>query len=171
MLVAPTIPGGWTLIKILVCFDSRSGHTESMARSVAAGAQSVPEVEVELREVDRTRSQHLVAADGIILGTPTHFAQMSARLKTLIDDSIEVYGSLNDKVGGAFASAGVAGGGGETAVLSLILALLSHKMVLVGDPSFTLGPLAVGKPTEEDLQRCRDYGERVAQITRKLHGN
>ena len=159
------------MIRVLVCFDSRTGHTESMARSVAEGARSVPEVEVELRPVVDTHPEHLVAADGIILGTPTYFAQMSARLKQLIDDSIDVYGSLNDKVGGTFASAGVAGGGGETAVLSLILALLSHKMVLVGDPSFTLGPLAIGKPTEEDLQRCWAYGERVALITRKLRGN
>ena len=156
------------MAKILVCYDSRTGHTERMARSVAEGAEAASGVEVELRKVDDTRLEHLLEADGIILGTPTYFAQMSARMKQLIDESIEIYGKLNDKVGGTFASAGVTGGGGETAVMSLILALLSHKMILVGDPAFTLGPLAIGNPEPEELERCREYGKRVAQIAKKL---
>jgi len=159
------------LIKILVCYDSRTGRTERMAQAVAEGAQGIPEVEVELRRAEDTGLKDLIEADGIILGTPTYFAQMSAPMKRLIDESIEVYGELNDKVGGTFASAGVAGGGGETAVMSLILALLSHKMVLVGDPSFTLGPLAVGEPSAENLERCREYGKRVAQVAKKLCGS
>lgn len=158
------------MAKILVCYDSRTGNTEKMAWAVAEGARVVPGMEVELRKVDDTRLDHLVEADGIILGTPTYFAQMSSGMKRLIDESIEIYGRLNDKVGGTFASAGGVGGGGETAVMSLILALLSHKMIVVGDPVVTLGPLAMGEPDAEELTRCAEYGERVAEMTKKLQG-
>jgi NAD(P)H dehydrogenase (quinone) len=157
------------LNKILVCYDSRTGHTESMAQCIAEGARGVPGVEVQLRKVGDTNLDHLVEADGIVLGAPTYFGQMSGPMKHLMDESIEVYGKLNDKVGGAFCSAGVAGGGGETAVMSLILALLSHKMIVVGDPEFTLGPLAIGEPDAGELARCRKYGARVAEISKKLH--
>jgi hypothetical protein len=38
----------------------------------------------------------------------------------------------------------------------------TERMVRVGDPAFTLGSLAIGEPGAEDLERCREYGERVA---------
>src|SRR5208283_5294168 len=92
--------------KILVVFDSKSGNTETMALAVAKGAQMAGEVEVTVKQADETKNSDLLAADGIIMGSPTYFGQMSAKLKAVIDASIEVHEQLSGKVGGAFTSSG-----------------------------------------------------------------
>ena len=66
----------------------------------------------------------LLAADGIILGSPTYFGQMSTKLKALIDESVKVYEQLTGKVGGAFTSSGGTASGGETTLLSIVQAIL-----------------------------------------------
>jgi NAD(P)H dehydrogenase (quinone) len=57
---------------------------------------------------------------------------MSAKIKTIIDESIQVHKQLMGKVGGAFTSSGGAASGAETTLLSIVEAMLIHGMVVQG---------------------------------------
>ena len=91
--------------KILVVYDSRSGNTENMALAVAKGAEMVRDITVTVKRAEQTKSNDLLDADGIIMGSPTYFGQMSAKLKAVIDESIKVHKDLTGKVGGAYTRA------------------------------------------------------------------
>jgi NAD(P)H dehydrogenase (quinone) len=154
--------------KILVVYDSKSGNTEAMAHAVARGAQQ-DGLEVTVKRADETKCSDLLAADGIIMGSPTYFGQMSARLKSLIDESVEVHKQLTGKVGGAFTSSGGTASGGETTLLSIVQAMLIHGMIVQGradDKHY--GVAVTGAPKKKDLAECEKLGERVATLVLKL---
>jgi len=155
--------------KILVVYDSGSGKTETMALAVAKGANFEGNIEVTVKKAVQTKNADLLEADGIIMGSPTYFGQMSAKLKTLIDDSIKVHTNLTGKVGGAFTSCGGNASGGETTLLSIVQAMLIHGMIIQGradDKHY--GVAVTGSPKKEDLTECEELGERVAKLIIKL---
>jgi len=157
------------MAKILVVYDSKTGHTEKMAFAVAAGAKRVKGVEVQVKRVSETRIEDLVEADGIILGSPTYYGLMSTRLKTLIDKSVKVHGKLEGKVGAAFTSSGGTASGAETTLLSLVQALLIHGMIVQGRAHTKhYGAAAVGAPKKDDLRSCMDLGKRTASLVMRL---
>jgi NAD(P)H dehydrogenase (quinone) len=155
--------------KILVVYDSRSGNTEAMALAVAKGAEKAGDLVVTVKRAEQTKSSDLLAADGIIMGSPTYFGQMSAKLKAVIDDSIKVHKDLTGKVGGAFTSSGGTASGGETTLLSIVQAMLIHGMIVQGradDKHY--GVAVTGTPSKEDLADCEELGKRVAEIVLKM---
>jgi len=157
------------LAKILIVYDSRTGNTEKMALAVAEGARQVEGVEVIVKKVDMTSLEDLLAADGIIMGSPTYYGQMSAKLKALIDESVKIHGKLEGKVGAAFTSSGGTATGAETTLLSIIKAMLIHGMIVQGradDKHY--GAAAVEKPDKEELEYCRELGKRTANLVLKL---
>ena len=115
--------------KILVVYDSKTGNTESMALAVAKGAEQGG-VEITVKKVEQTKTDDLLSADGIIMGSPVYFGQMSAKLKALIDESIKVHKKLTGKVGAAFTSSGGTASGGETTLLSILQTMLIHGMIV-----------------------------------------
>ncbi len=92
-------------MNILVVYDSKTGNTEKMAKAVAKGAQETG-AKIVLKRAENVKNQDFEDADGILMGSPTYFGQMSAKLKHIIDDSIGVHTRLTGKVGGAFTSSG-----------------------------------------------------------------
>ena len=52
-----------------------------MALAVAKGAEKAGKVEVTVKRAEQITNSDLLAADGIIMGSPTYFGQMSAKLK------------------------------------------------------------------------------------------
>jgi NAD(P)H dehydrogenase (quinone) len=156
--------------KILVIFDSKSGNTETMALAVAKGAEKAGDLEVTVKKAEETKNSDLLTADGIIMGSPTYFGQMSAKLKALIDQSIEVHKDLTGKVGGAFTSSGGTASGGETTLLSILHAMLIHGMIVQGradDKHY--GVAVTGAPKKRDLAECEKLGERIAALVLKLN--
>lgn len=154
---------------ILVVYDSRTGHTEKMAFAVAKGAKQVKGVEVQVKRLSETSIKDLAEADGIILGSPTYYGLMSARLKTLIDKSVKVHGKLEGKVGAAFTSSGGTASGAETTLLSIVQALLIHGMIVQGRAhSKHYGAAAAGAPNREALKSCVDLGKRTASLVMRL---
>ena len=117
------------MVRIIVVYDSKSGNTESMAQAVAKGSRGVPKAEVTLKKVDQTSLEDLLNADAIIIGSPTYYGLMSAKIKDLLDRSVEIHGRLEGKVGAAFTSSGGTASGAETTLLSIIEALLIHGML------------------------------------------
>jgi len=155
--------------RVLVVYDSKTGHTEKMAYAVAEGAKRVRGVNVEVKKVDQTRIKDLLDADGIIIGSPTYYGQMSAKIKALIDKSVKIHGKLEGKVGAAFTSSGGTASGAETTLLSILQAMLIHGMIIQGRPNDKhYGAVAVGSPNKEELSLCRELGKRTASLVMKL---
>jgi NAD(P)H dehydrogenase (quinone) len=157
------------MVKLLVVYHSRSGNTEKMAFAVAEGAKSVEGVEVAVKKAEETSLEDLLNADGIIMGAPTYYGQMSAKLKALIDESVKIHGKLEGKVGAAFTSSGGTASGAETTLLSIVQTMLVHGMLVQGRASDKhYGAAAVGSPNEKELESCKTLGRRVASLVMKL---
>jgi len=157
------------MAKIIIVYDSKTGNTEKMAQAVAEGAKQIDNVEVLVKKVEQTSLEDLQMADGIIMGSPTYYGQMSAKLKALIDESVKIHGKLEGKVGAAFTSAGGTATGAETTILSILQAMLVHGMIVQGRANDKhYGATAVGSPKETELQSCRELGKRIANLVKKL---
>ncbi len=158
------------MAKILVTYYSRSGNTRKMAEAVYGGAQ-IDGTAVELKKVEETTIDDMLAADAIIMGSPTYFGVMATPCKELIDKSVKYFRKMDGKVGGAFTSSGNIAGGNETTILSIIEAWLIHGMIVPGVSGGNhYGPVSVGEPNGNDLKECEAYGRLVAELAKKLHG-
>ena len=157
------------MAKVLVVYDSGTGNTEKMALAVAEGAKQISGAEVVVKKVDQTSIEDLLSADGIIMGSPTYYGQMSAKLKALIDESVKIHGKLEGKVGAAFTSSGGTATGAETTLLSMLQAMLVHGMIVQGRANDKhYGAAAVGSPSKKELESCKELGKRVASLVAKL---
>jgi NAD(P)H dehydrogenase (quinone) len=178
-------PAGGPAVRVLVAYHSRRGNTEKMADGVAEGARRVQGVEVVLKKVADVTKEDLDSAHGIVLGSPTYYANIPGTMKTVLDDwAWKMKADLTDKVGGAFATGGGQTGGKEHVVESLLLFMLSNRMLVAGplyqtdrpgdiwgEPgsSAMTGPLDPGVGPGE-LDAARRLGERIARLARKVHG-
>ena len=155
---------------ILVVYDSKTGNTEKMAQAIAKGAQKRgTDVKASIQRAEQTKLQDLLDADGIIMGSPTYFGQMSAKLKTLIDESIQVHTQLTGKVGAAFTSSGGTASGAETTLLSIIQTMLVHGMIIQGNAEENHYGVAVqGTPKPKDLKTCEELGATIVMLIRQL---
>jgi len=156
------------MAKVLIIYYSQTNNTKKMANFVEEGARK-ENIEVICKSLDNTNLNDLLRADGIIIGSPTHFGAMSAPIKEFIDKSIKCYGKFEGKVGGAFTSCHRIGGGGETALQSIINAFLVHGMIIQGESKGShYGPVAIGPPDDTACEECRKLGKKVACLVKKL---
>ena len=195
------------MTRILVVYYSRNGATAGMARQVARGIESVVGASAVLRTVPPVSAlttktaedipadgppyvdvEELRSIDGLVLGSPTRFGNMSAALKQFLDGTgrLWVEGTLVGKPAAVFTSSGTLHGGQESTLLSMMLPLFHHGMVLVGLP-FTDKDLRetrgggtpygashmAGEPHSAKLQDaerrlCQALGRRVATVARAL---
>ena len=174
-----------TSVRILVAYYSRTGNTEKMARGVVEGAKRVPGVNAVAKKVSEVSKEDLNAADGIVLGCPTYFANIPGGMKTIIDDwNWKMKVDFTDKAGGAFATAGGQTGGQGHVVVSLLMFMLHNRMVAAG-PLYqnektgsvwaesgavaVTGPLDPGV-SEAEIDGAKRLGERVAHLAKKMKG-
>ena len=156
------------MAKVIVVYFSKGGNTAKMAESVGQGVRDRG-VDCDVKPVADASADALAGYGGIILGSPTYYGHPAAELKALVDASVAHQGQLTGKVGGAFASCGVLGGGAETTVRALLDALLIHGMIVQGTASGAhYGPVSVGVPNKAALKECEQLGERVADLVKKL---
>lgn len=161
------------MVMMLVVYDSRTGNTEKAALLVAEGIRRVKNVDCKVKKVGDVTLDDLLRADGIVVGSPTYYGGMSAKIKALIDESVKIHGKLEGKVGAAFTTSGGTATGAETTLMSIVQALLIHGMIVKGNPEDKHYGLAiVGAPeSEEDKELCREFGFAVANLTLKISGN
>ena len=143
------------MAEILVLYFSRNGATESLAREVARGVDSVDGMSARLRTVPDVSSvceavepaipesgppyatgTDLEECDGLIIGSPSNFGNMASPLKHFLDNTLGEWlrGALVGKPFGTFASTGSLHGGQETTLLTMAVPLLHHGMIYVGIP-------------------------------------
>lgn len=159
------------MTKILVVYDSRTKNTEKMALAIAEGAKQVKDVVVDVKKVNKASLEDLLDADGIIMGSPTYYGQMSGKMKTFVDQTNKIHGKLRGKVGGAFTSSGDTACGAETTLFSMLQTMLIHGMIIQGRyDNKHYGATAVGVPSEKELESCKELGKRIADLTVKIYG-
>ncbi len=195
------------MAEVLVLYHSRNGATESLAREVCRGIDAVDGMSARLRTVPQVSAvseatesdvpdsgppyatpEDLHDCAGLVMGSPTHFGNMSASLKYFIDGTVGEWfkGALEGKPAGVFASTSSLHGGQETTLLSMALPLLHHGMLLVGIPyteealsSTKTGGTPYGAThvswsrspdslSEEEKVLARALGSRVATIAARL---
>ncbi|WP_156688715.1 NAD(P)H:quinone oxidoreductase [Mycobacterium sp. Marseille-P9652] len=150
------------MTKLAVIYYSATGHGTSMARRVAATAESAG-AEVRLRHVAETQQPEsfahnpawtanyeatkdlpaatgddIVWADAVIFGSPTRFGSPAAQLRAFLDSlgGFWAQGKLADKVYAAFTSSNTLHGGQETTLLSLYITLMHFGGIIV-PPGYT----------------------------------
>jgi len=157
------------MTKILVTYFSVTGNTKALAKAVIEGVKSVSGVECVVKTVSQTTNNDWLSADGIIVGSPTYFGQMAAKVKLMFDKTEKIYHQLEGKVGGVFTTSGGAGCGHEMTNISILTAMLVAGMVVKGTtrgPHF--GPFAVGESQSIDLENAKAYGVMIAELTCRL---
>jgi multimeric flavodoxin WrbA len=173
-------------VRVLVAYHSRTGNTEQMARGAVEGINRVPGVVAVMKKVSDVSKEDLEAADGIILGCPTYFANIPGEMKTILDDwNWKWKVDFTDKVGGAFATAGGGMGGQGHVVVSLLLFMVHNRMIVAGPlyqnertgsvwaesgAAAITGPLDSGVG-EGELDGARRLGERVARLATRLRAS
>ena len=152
--------------KAIVVYYSRTGNTRDMADFVSQGIKKGG-LEVEIKKVQDTKPDELLKYDCIVVGSPTYYGSMAAEIKKLLDDSVKFHGSLDGKIGAAFSCSANVGGGNETAILSILNAMLIHGMVIQGDPQGDhYGAVSVGALDNRAKKQCTRMGERIARLVK-----
>lgn len=150
--------------KVLILYYSSYGHTEQMAKEIAAGAREAG-AEVCLRRAPETVPEAIASGagykldqdapvatvdelaqfDAIVIGCGTRYGRMAAQMAHFLDQtgSLWARGALNGKVGSAFVSTASQHGGQETTLFSILTNLLHFGMVIVGLPYSFQGQLTL----------------------------
>ncbi|NQT53657.1 flavodoxin family protein [bacterium] len=118
---------------------------------------------------------------GIIVGSPTYFANMSYLCKAFLDrcGAFRKKGmALSDKVAGVVAVGAARNGGQELVIRSIQTALMCQEMIIVGDgrPSTRIGAMLVSaggdvSKDEAGLATATNLGRRVAEVALKRRGS
>jgi NAD(P)H dehydrogenase (quinone) len=137
--------------------------------------------DVRVIPVDSVSTDDIKWADALIVGSPVHSANISAPVVAFLN-SFPFDGSMRDKVGAAFVTAGGMSTGEEEVQLSILRAMLVYNMILVGGPSWPqafgasavtgeapfLDTASVASVDPIFLTKGFNLGVRVAQVTKLL---
>lgn len=184
------------MIDILVLYYSRNGAVARLARQIARGVESVPDVQARLRSVPPVaaitthaappepddgapyvNADDLAECAGLIVGSPTRFGNMAAPLKHFLDSTGSQWasGTLIGKPAAAFTSTSTMHGGQESTLLSMLLPLIHHGMVIVGIPfsepalsTTSTGGTPYGASHVTGLEHERDLSDDEKQLARAL---
>jgi NAD(P)H dehydrogenase (quinone) len=155
---------------IVVIYTTLRGNTGKMVEPVADGIRSEG-VEARVLPVETATMVDLLAADGLVVGSPTRFGGVDWQIKRFFDVvTNEGYpGPMDGKVGGAFSAGSRAGSGAELVLLDIIHIMLNHGMIVQGEPFGPhYGPVALREPTDEVLHYCNTWGARWARLVKRL---
>ena len=186
------------MTNVVVLYYSRHSSTQSLARQIARGVNSIPDCEAILRTVPEINSNETNAedpyitldelknCDGLALGSPAWFGNMAAPLKHFWDQTTPLWlnGDLIDKPACVFTSSSTLHGGQESTQQTMMLPLLHHGMVIMGIPysepklhTSVSGGTPYGashvsqmnsKLSEDESELARQLGKRLAKLARQL---
>jgi len=146
---------------LLIIYYSNTGKTEKMATHIARGAETAG-VNANLKKVEDCTLDDLAEADGIAVGSPTHYSNIAWQIKRLMDETILTFytkgHSLRNKVCGCFTSTGAYGDGKECLRMLELAFGFALKMKIVP------GIILESKDVDEgNLSACYEYGQKMAR--------
>ena len=117
---------------LLIVFHTGGVKTAKMAEAVERGAKSEDGVRVVMKRCTEAGPDDVLAADGLILGTPENFGYMSGMMKDFLE---RVFYACEGKVEGRpwalFVGAGQDGSGAVNSVERIVAGLRLKK---IGEP-------------------------------------
>jgi NAD(P)H dehydrogenase (quinone) len=145
--------------RLLIFYHSEGARVVFMANQIG---ESVRErgIEVDVRMVEEIDVESLVGYDGIVVGSPTYFSNVSWQIKKIIDETYPLRQGrfrLKGKIGGAFTSSDTKRDAIECIRLIELSLGLHHQME-------TIPGIIVTRPDSEAevFERCRAYGNLIA---------
>jgi NAD(P)H dehydrogenase (quinone) len=184
------------MAKVAVVYHSGYGHTQRVAQTVAQGA-SAELIAIDAEgNLPAGGWETLAAADAIIFGSPTYMGMVSWQFKKFADASSKAWFSQawKDKVFGGFTNSASFNGDKQVSLVYLQTLASQHGGIWVSlgmlpsnskaatrNDINNLGGsvgLLVQSPSDAsvdeipkgDLETAKAYGQRVAEIARKLRG-
>ena len=141
--------------RLLIVFHSQTGNTARLAEAVLRGARRVEETDTELKRAFDTRSEDLLASDGVLLGTPENFGYMSGALKDFFDRTY--YACEGKLVGMPYAVFISAGNDGSGAVREIGRIANGYRWKSVAEALIVRNPIK-----DENLLAAEELGEAMA---------
>jgi len=140
---------------LLIVYHTGGVKTARMAEAVERGAKSEADVRVVVKRCAETGPEDVLAADGLILGTPENFGYMSGMMKDFLERVFYACeGKVNGRPWALFVGAGQDGSGAVTSVERIVLGLRLNR---VHEPVIGLKDL-----TPEILENCEELGAAFA---------
>jgi multimeric flavodoxin WrbA len=140
---------------LLIVYHTGGVKTAKMAEAVERGARSESGVNVIVKRCADTGPQDVLAADGLILGTPENFGYMSGMMKDFLERVFYACeGKVNGRPWALFVGAGQDGSGAVASVERIVTGLRLRR---VHDPVIGLKDL-----TQEMTDRCEELGAAFA---------
>ena len=140
---------------LLIVYHTGGVKTARMAEAVERGARGESGVNVIVKRCADAGPEDVLAADGLILGTPENFGYMSGMMKDFLE---RVFYACEGKVNGRpyalFVGAGQDGSGAVNSVERIVTGLRLEKKA---DALICLREL-----TPETLSRCEELGAAFA---------
>ena len=143
---------------LLIVYHTHGVKTATMAAAVERGARAALEcsgVRVVVKRCADAGAQDLLAADGLILGTPENFGYMSGMMKDFLERVFyPCEGKVNGRPYALFVGAGQDGTGAVNSVERIVTGLRMQKK---SEPVIGLREL-----TPDVLARCEELGAAFA---------
>jgi len=140
---------------LLIVYHTGGVKTAAMAAAVERGARSEGSVEVIVKRCADAGPQDLLAADGLILGTPENFGYMSGMMKDFLERVFyPCEGKVNGRPYALFVGAGQDGSGAVASVERIVTGLrLQRKSEAI---------VGLKELTPEVLEQCEQLGAAFA---------
>ena len=140
---------------LLIVYHTGGVKTARMAEAVERGAKGEDSVKVVVKRCAEAGPEDVLAADGLILGTPENFGYMSGMMKDFLERIFYACeGKVNGRPWALFVGAGQDGSGAVNSVERIVLGL---RLKRVHDP------VVVVKDLQADhITRCEELGAAFA---------
>jgi len=143
-------------MKVLIAYDSRTGHTEKMAEYMSEGVRFSGH-EVETKKIAEIKNEAaLQGYDAYIFGSPTYHRDMTQGMKTFL--FLAQKANLEGKVGGAFGSY-THSGDAPKLIFDTMEFVFKMNMVDLGSFNFIEARIS----SNEGVKACQDYGRGVGE--------
>lgn len=140
---------------LLIAYHSQSGNTARLAAAACTGARREREVRTVLQGVQETGLADLLAADGLLLGSPENFGTMAGAVKDLFDRTY--YPAQERGLNLPYALLISAGNDGTGAIRQIDRIIQSYPMKKIAEPVLCRGPA-----DEAVLVACEELGQAFA---------
>ncbi len=142
---------------ILVIYHTQSGNTQKMAEAVAAGAASIKDTKVVLKQAKDATIEDLILCDGIAIGSPEYFGYMAGMIKDFFDRTYEFAKEKREIFKKPYVIFISAGNDGRNARDQIERICLGYQFKKVYE---TL--IVRGLPDKESLKQCHEMGGTIA---------
>jgi len=140
---------------LLIVYHTGGVKTAQMAEAVERGARAEENLKVVVKRCAEAGPEDVLAADGLILGTPENFGYMSGMMKDFLERVFyPCEGKVNGRPWALFVGAGLDGAGAVSSVERIVTGLRLNK---IHEPVIALKDL-----TPEMLTQCEELGAAFA---------